>query len=173
MYQKPTFTKQYLNFNSHHPYDIKKGIIHCLQDRVKAICSDSNAYQDEMKSLRDNLLHNNYPASIISAQRNLDWTGENNTQKLTTVWFPNIKGLAKRIRKICTPYNIRIIFRGGMTLQKYLFWVKLATEYMTKTCIYSIPCSCDKVYKGKTCRPQKVRLEEHWKVVCQRRKIKK
>ena len=24
MYQKPTFTEQYLNFNSHHPYNVEK-----------------------------------------------------------------------------------------------------------------------------------------------------
>ena len=36
---------------------------------------------------------------------------------------------------------------------------------MTKNCVYSIPCSCGKVYKGETCRPLKVRLEEHRKVV--------
>ena len=26
VYRKPTFTRQYLNFNSHHPYTVKKGI---------------------------------------------------------------------------------------------------------------------------------------------------
>ena len=27
VYRKPTFTRQYLNFNSHHPYMVKKGIV--------------------------------------------------------------------------------------------------------------------------------------------------
>ena len=36
---------------------------------------------------------------------------------------------------------------------------------MTKNSVYSIPCSCDKIYKGETGRPQKVRLEEHGKSV--------
>ena len=31
MYHKLTFTRQYLNFNSHHPYTVKKGIVRCLQ----------------------------------------------------------------------------------------------------------------------------------------------
>ena len=31
VYCKPTFTTQYLNFNSHHPYMVKKGIVRCLQ----------------------------------------------------------------------------------------------------------------------------------------------
>ena len=37
---------------------------------------------------------------------------------------------------------------------------------MTKNCMYSIPCSCCKVYRGKACCPLKVRLEEHRKAEC-------
>ena len=39
VYRKPTFTGQYLNFNSHHPYTVKKGIVRCLQHRAKTISS--------------------------------------------------------------------------------------------------------------------------------------
>ena len=31
--------------------------------------------------------------------------------------------------------------------------------------MYTIPCSCVKVYKGETCRPLKIRLEKHRKAV--------
>ena len=52
VYSKPTFTGQYPNFNSHHPYTVKKkGIVRCLQHRAKIITSDTDAYQ-EMISLR-------------------------------------------------------------------------------------------------------------------------
>ena len=37
VYCKPTFTGQYLNFNSHHPYRVMKRIIHCLQHRIKTL----------------------------------------------------------------------------------------------------------------------------------------
>ena len=36
---------------------------------------------------------------------------------------------------------------------------------MTKNCVYSIPCSCGKIYKGETGRLLKVRLEEHRKAI--------
>ena len=36
---------------------------------------------------------------------------------------------------------------------------------MIKNCVYSIPCSGGKIYKGETGRPLKVRLEEHRKAV--------
>ena len=38
---------------------------------------------------------------------------------------------------------------------------------MIKNCVYSIPCSCGKIYKGETGHPLKVRLEEHWEAVVQ------
>ena len=77
-----------------------------------------------------------------------------------------VKGLAKRIQKICSPYDIRTVFTSGSTLRRYLFWVKPPMEFnMTRNCVYSIPCSCGKIYKGETGRPLKVRLEEHRKAV--------
>ena len=38
---------------------------------------------------------------------------------------------------------------------------------MIKNHVYSIPCSCGKIYKGERGRPLKVRLEEHRKPVVQ------
>ena len=36
---------------------------------------------------------------------------------------------------------------------------------MIKNCVYSIPCSCGKIYKDETGLPVKARLEEHRKAV--------
>ena len=72
--------------------------------------------------------------------------------------------------KICRPYDIRT---SGSTFRRYLFWIKPPTEFnMIKNCVYSIPCSCEKIYKGETGHPLKVRLEEHRKAVV-RREIEK
>ena len=128
VYRKPTFTTQYLNFNSHHPYTVKKGIVRCLQHRTKTIRSDTDAYQEEMISLRHNLHRNNYPEHITLAPRNLDWRIEDNTQKLTTVCLPYVKGLAERTQKICSFYDIRTVFTSGSTLRRYLFRVKPPTN---------------------------------------------
>ena len=40
VYRKPTFTGQYPNFNSHHPYNVKKGFVRCPQYRARAISSN-------------------------------------------------------------------------------------------------------------------------------------
>ena len=56
---------------------------------------------------------------------------------------------AERIQKICNPYEIRTVFTSGSTLRRYLFRVKPPTEFnMTKNCVYSIPCSCGRIYNG-------------------------
>ena len=149
---------------------LKKGIVRCLQQRAKTISSDTDAYQEEMISLRHNLCRNNYPERITSAPRNLDRKLEDNTRKLTTVCLPYVKGLAERIQKICSPYDIRTVFTSVSTLRRYLFRVKPPTEFnITKNCVYSIPCSCGKIYKGETGRPLKVRLEENQKAVIRAR----
>ena len=164
VYRKPSFTEQYLNFNSNHPYTVKKGIVHYLQHQAKTISSDTDAYQEKMISLRHDLHHNNYPEHITPAPRNLDRRMEDNTQKLTAVCLPYVKGLTERIQKIYNPYDIRTVFTSGSTFRRYLFRVKPPTEFnMTKNCVYSIPCSCGKIYIGETGRPLKVRLEEHRK----------
>ena len=140
VYRKPTFTGQYLNFNSHHPYTVKKGIVRCLQHRGKTISSDTDAYQEEMTCLRHNLHRNNYPECITSAPRNLDWRIGDNTRKLTTVCLPYVKELAKRIHKICRPYDIWAVFTSDSTLRRYLFQVNPSTEFNTmKNCVYSTP----------------------------------
>ena len=90
---------QCFNFNFHRLYHAKKGIILWLQHRVKAISGDSDAYLEEMKSLRYNLHHNNYSESITSAPRNLYRTTENYTRKHTTVCLPYIKGLSRKDSK--------------------------------------------------------------------------
>ena len=105
-----------------------------------------------------------WPSSGVC--RTQDRRIEDNTRKLTTVYLLYIKGLGERIQKICSPYDIRTVFTSDSSLRRYLFRVKPPTKFnMIKDCVYSIPCSCGKIYKGKTGRPLKVRLEEHRKAV--------
>ena len=71
----------------------------------------------------------------------------------------------------CSSAYVRLILQWRLILQcsalrRYLFRFKTPTEFnMTKNCVYSIPCSCGKIYKGETGHPRKVRLEEHRKAV--------
>ena len=52
------------------PNNVNKGIFPYLQHRAKAISWNTDAYKDEIKSLKDNLRHYNNPENITAAPRN-------------------------------------------------------------------------------------------------------
>ena len=107
-----------------------------------------------------NLHRNNYPEHITLAPRNLDRRIENNTRKLTTVCLPYVKGLSKRYVVHMTSGQ----YSHGQTYCGELKKSHQRNSKWTRT-VYSIPCSCAKIYKGDTGRTLKGRLEEHWKAV--------
>ena len=81
--------------------------------------------------------------------------------------------MSEDIRRICRGHNIKVAFRSSRTLQSMLSSVKdkVPTE-MQLGVVYKIPCSCGKVYLGKTRRKLKTRLKEH-KEACKRGELKK
>ena len=118
-----------------------------------------------MITSRCNLHHIN-PRYMSSAPGKLDWRIENDDRKLTTICLPYVKGLAERIQRICSPYDIRAIFTRGSTLWRYLFCVKPLTEFnMINNCVYFIHYSGGKTYKDNICWPLKIMLQEHRKAV--------
>ena len=123
-----------------------------------------DAYKEEMISLGYNLYRKNYPERITSTSRNLDRKIEDENWKLTTVCLHCVKALDESIQRICFPYSIKTIFTSRSNLRRYLFRVKLPTEFnIIKSCVYSIRYSW--VYEGERYRPLKIRLEERRKAV--------
>lgn len=57
----------------------------------------------------------------------------NKTTKLTTVCPTCVKGLSEEIRKICSLYGMRRVFRSNARLSKYGLPLNLRTEYITET----------------------------------------
>ena len=66
VYRKPTHTNQYLNFRSNHHPRIKLGIIQCLTQRAKKICSEDR----ELKILKEVFLANGYPEKKVTEVMN-------------------------------------------------------------------------------------------------------
>ena len=73
----------------------------------KTIRSDNESYQEEIKSLRDNLHRNNYTEIMTSALRNIDRWTENGTRKLTSVCLIYIERLSKKFER----YAVHIVSR--------------------------------------------------------------
>ena len=67
VYQKPTSSDIYINWNAHAPTEWKIGILRNLIKQAKIICSDESLEKEEMKYLTK-VFHevNDYPMSIIN-----------------------------------------------------------------------------------------------------------
>ena len=169
VYHKPTSTGRYLNFESNHPDSIKRGIVKCLQHRVKNISTDERKKNSELSKLTETMQRNGYPKGFLTCKKKtVTSEGDSNSQQaetpVRTVSLPYTKGLSEKIQRICQKYNIRTIFKSNNTLRGQLCRVKPPNSTgNTKNCIYNIPCSCGKSYTGETGRPLSVRLEEHRK----------
>ena len=76
-----------------------------------------------------------------------------------------VSGVIKDIRRVCSRYNLRVIFKSGQMLHMMLTRLKdkLPEEKRSKV-VYWIPCDCGKVYIGETIRRLETRLKEHKEV---------
>ena len=176
VYRKPTHTDRYLHFKSHHPAHVKRGLIRCLFNRAKAVTLSHSNLSKERKHLRKVLNINGYPRRFISsATAPTRKLGERETDRVprTTVTIPYIAGVSEEIRRVCWDYDVRVAFKTGRTLRSKLTRVKdpLPLEKQAMV-VYRIPCSCGKVYIGKTIRRMESRLKEH-KDACSRGQLEK
>ena len=82
------------------------------------------------------------------------------TTKPPVAFLPYVAGISERIQRVCRDFGIRVVFKSGPTLRSLLTKVKdpLPTEKQSSV-VYEVPCTCGKVYIGKT----KLRLGTHLK----------
>ena len=67
--------------------------------------------------------------------------------------IPYIAGLSESIQRVCRDFDIKTAFKSGKTLRSHLIEVRDTTPISTESSImYTIPCSCCKVYIGETSR---------------------
>jgi hypothetical protein len=60
VYTKPTHSGRYLNLNSNHPPDVKRGLIQCLHNRASTIYQEQQDLVKEIRSLKSDLQLNTY-----------------------------------------------------------------------------------------------------------------
>jgi len=65
LYIKPTDKKQYLHFNSSHPFHIKKAIPYSQGIRYRRIISDDHELDTQLKNLQTRFEERKYPNSLI------------------------------------------------------------------------------------------------------------
>ena len=167
VYQKTTHTDLYLNFKSHHPIHVRKGLVRCLYDRARKVTTTPAHLQKEEKHLENVLKLNGYPTQFIHVSATppprlqLEPQGQQD-EVPPLVMLPYISRVSEDIRRVCSRHNLRMVFRPKQTLCMMLSRVKdrLSREKHSKV-VYWIPCDCGKVYISETTRRLETRLREH------------
>jgi hypothetical protein len=167
VFRKPTHTNRYLNFNSNHPVNVKRGLIRSLFIRAKNICSTEEILDKENEQLINALVSNEYPRSVIMDELNkvkkINTNTNRNYESENTIVLPYKNGTSEEIRRILSKYNIRTVFRPTSLLHNTLSKLKdpIPTERINN-CVYRIPCGeCSASYIGETSRELSTRLKEH------------
>ena len=67
VFRKATHT--YLNFDSNHPLEHRRGVLRILTHRARSIVSDLGERTKELKHIREALGHNGYPEWMLAETR--------------------------------------------------------------------------------------------------------
>ena len=172
VYRKPTHTDKYLHYESHHPMHVKRGVVKSLYDRARRVVTTDAGLESEKGHLNRVLLSNGYPQSFIninSKERIVNARDQEEDSAPPMVVIPYVSGLSEDIRRVCSRYDIRVVFRSGLTLRSQLSNLKDKLPIQMRSgVVYNVPCSvCDKSYIGETVRRLGDRIKEH-KVACTR-----
>ncbi|CAH8561201.1 unnamed protein product [Schistosoma rodhaini] len=170
IFRKPTWTGQYLSYYSYCPVQYKRGLVKCLFNRLRRICTN-DAIDDDVKLLTMTLIGNGYPPKFI------------NRWKVMGTARPAVALVEKK------PVYITLPFRGdsnSLLLKQRLksvinktycaakVMIKERTRSMlhskprrhendcvTSHCVYQFKCVCGHTYIGRSNRDLKIRVGEH------------
>ena len=151
VYRKPTYTDQYLQWDSHHDLSAKFSVINTLSHRAKTVCSNPELLKQEKEHLRKALTQCKYPKWALdkveerlnrSSSEAIDGVnnqGTNGTPDTTRevkskghIVIPYTQGLCESIKKICGRYGIQTHFKGGSTIKNLLVSPRTKTPWSSK-----------------------------------------
>ncbi len=171
IYRKPTFTGQYVPWNSFCPVQRKTNIIDCLARRARMICSPQKL-DEEIKIITSMFIDLGYPDHII--RRSID--RQMKTSLLPTfgpnkcpayLRLPYIgpissrfeKSLKRAVGNTYSTVNLRVIFQTRTPLNGC---AKDPSPIQEKNnVIYHYKCHCDSAYIGRTTQRFHRRRDQH------------
>ena len=172
VYQKPTHTNRYVQYDSHQPDSVKSGMIAGLVNRAMIVSSDETTLEKEVKHIKTVMASNGYPKQFVDKairkqmrkKNNID-TGKNTDKErksMQTASIPFVDGLSQEVRRLARSADIRCtFFSPNSTQQLYAVKDRLPTDHSTHV-VYSIKCNtCEEEYVGETMRALHVRCKEH------------
>ena len=179
-YHKSTCTGLLLNFKSFTSFSFKISLIKCLLDRSFKICNSWNSFQNDIKSIKSNLIKNAYLSFLIDEviKKYLNYKFSSNqkqvkdTSDIHYFKLPYIGNLSYHIKnklsKLCKEFckenvNIKLVFTS-FKIKNYFSYKDPIPNDLKSFLVYKFTCaSCSSSYIGKTCRHFKTRIEEHIK----------
>jgi hypothetical protein len=171
-YSKEMASNRMLNYKSNHPLQQKLNVASNL---IKRVCelTTINSPKDNQPVIRNILVKNNYPVSLInklfSNYLNIKESERKdkvtNTSEIKYRTFPNVNNLTDKIIKCVKKYdpNIKICPKNFKTIKNLHSKVKdkISIKHQTN-CIYCVLCKdCEEEYWGMTQQRVGRRLDQH------------
>ena len=172
IYRKPTFTGQYLRWNSFSPKKRKIDLINTLVHRALKICSKCKL-QAELDKIRSILVDNGYPAHVIDSSITRKVKQANRLPcfgpKKCPVYLhlPYLGAVSQRFEKQITSSVKRCYFsvepRIVFTTRCLLPATKkdVLPALQQSNIIYEFSCHCDSRYVGRTSQRLQDRIKQH------------
>ena len=132
IYRNPPHTDQYLDFQSHHPSHVKRGLVRCLYDRAKSITTRQDNLKKEECHLAKVLKQNGYPnafirSSSVPSRRNVEVTEApllEEGRRPPLVMLPYMERVCEDIRRVWRKFGLKVVFSSGLSLHSMLTRVK-------------------------------------------------
>ena len=141
----------HLNFRSHHHLRVKFGIVKCLSQRARKICSSEARKREEIKLIKEVSIHSEWILIDEIMKKRPSKKGNTTDDKgkhVPLLVLPYIQSLSKKISKTCHKYN-KTAFTACPTLRNLLVKVKSQPPSTSRLgIVYCIPHSCGCVYIG-------------------------
>ena len=170
IFRKPTWTGQYIHFDSFIPLKTKRNLIKSLTARTTRICSNDTIEQ-ELEHLKQVFIQNGYPLRFITTNMdkakhqmslslapkkkvylNLPYKGESLSDLIT-------RKLANAVEN-CFPAASLCLSFSSTGLINWNLKDKLPKS-TASFCVYHFVCSCGASYVGRTTRRLSDRIREH------------
>ena len=103
VYRAHTGKDWYLQYSSHHPLYVKRGVASCLFHRARTVAGADNIRTEE-KYLTEVLRSNGYPDHVIRSAVRVRERREKTPPKYT-IYLPYVSGVSEYLRRVCSRYT--------------------------------------------------------------------
>ena len=172
VYRKPTFTGQYLRWNSFNPRKQKISLINTLVHRALMICSKGKL-SSELDNIRSIMAENGYPDHVVNSSitkkiRNFRRPPSYGPKKcpvyLHLPWLGAIstrfeKQVASAVQRCYFSVEPRVVFTTRKLLPTSKKDVLPASQQ--SNIVYEFSCHCDSRYVGCTSQRLQDRIKQH------------